>query len=995
MTSLRRAAVTATLAVQVVTASMIPRALTIPKKLSKNWTYVNCYIDGVDGTRALDLDGYTNTINMTVESCVLFCMDKGYPMAGAENGGNCYCGEKVNEKFSTVGSVECNTPCAGDSSEPCGGENRLSVYAGAAGEPTPPSPIEGWAYEGCFSEGNGGRTLAYRAKIPGGSAATTNELCTAACKAAGYPLAGTESAGECYCGDVYSNAGAQVQTGCIQPCNGDASSVCGGADRLSVWSLIGSGFNPTESVFAAPSAPSPSPLGTVPSLPGTWAYKGCYTEGSNGRAFATQQPDSDDLTIQSCVATCISAGYGVAGLEYAAQCFCDDFLRNGANLTDEADCSMPCTGDASQLCGAGNRLSVFSNDTVVVYQPPSALTENLPGSWEYYGCVVDAIDNRVLPWMSEDLQNTTIEACLAGCSRFGYNAGGVEYGYQCFCGDSVAVTKSPEADCTVPCPGDPHHLCGGGNRISYYQWTGAALTTWTYAQGNAAGRYDFLMSAPLLPLISVVGINNKVVFVEKHGTQVYDNSSGSFEFDPTLAPQYGTAFRELQLKTDVFCSASLVLPDKAGRQINVGGWSADSLYGVRLFTPEPGLGKNGTNDWEEDFTKLKLLDARWYPTAMTLSNGSILVMAGEDGSDGPVVPTCEILPRPAGVTTSTYLDYLENVEKINSYPFLSIMPSGDIFFAQYNEARLISQTDFSTTKMLPKMPGAVNNPESGRNYPLQGTLVLLPQSAPYTDPMSVLICGGTTDGANFGLDNCISTQPEVAGAQWAIERMPSTRVVTCMVNLPDGRYLILNGAVNGRAGFGLAQNPNKAAVLYDPNKPIGSRMTQLASSTIARLYHSEAVLMNDGRVLVSGSDPQDQINPEEYRLEYFSPDYILSGAPKPTFTIVNKDWAYGQTVPFTLTSTFSGAVKVSLIAAVGSTHGNNMGQRTIFPAFTCAGSACTVTAPPNAKISPPAWYQLFVLDGPTPSHSVWVRIGGDPASIGNWPNLPGFTFPGI
>lgn len=216
-----------------------------------------------------------------------------------------------------------------------------------------------------------------------------------------------------------------------------------------------------------------------------------------------------------------------------------------------------------------------------------------------------------------------------------------------------------------------------------------------------------------------------------------------------------------------------------------------------------------------------------------------------------------------------------------------------------------------------------------------------------------------------------------------------------MVNLPDGRYLILNGAVNGRAGFGLAQNPNKAAVLYDPNKPIGSRMTQLASSTIARLYHSEAVLMNDGRVLVSGSDPQDQINPEEYRLEYFSPDYILSGAPKPTFTIVNKDWAYGQTVPFTLTSTFSGAVKVSLIAAVGSTHGNNMGQRTIFPAFTCAGSACTVTAPPNAKISPPAWYQLFVLDGPTPSHSVWVRIGGDPASIGNWPNLPGFTFPGI
>ncbi|KAI0441112.1 copper radical oxidase [Xylaria telfairii] len=746
---------------------------------------------------------------------------------------------------------------------------------------------------------------------------------------------------------------------------------------------------------AAVAARALSPLGSVPQLPGSWAYRGCYTEGTSGRALAVQQPDSQDLTIQSCVATCIAAGYGVAGLEYASQCFCDNFVRNGANLTDDADCNMPCSGDATQDCGAGNRLSVFSDDALVVFQPPAPLVNGLPGSWEYYGCVVDAIDDRVLPYMSDNIQNATIEACIAGCSQFGYNAGGIEYGYQCFCGDAGAVTNASAADCNIACPGDPNHLCGGGNRLSYYTWNGAPLTTWTYAEGDAAGSYDFIMSAPLLPLISVLGINDKVVFVEKHGTQVYDNSSGSFEFDPSLAPQYGTAFRELQLKTDVFCSASLVLPDKVGRQINVGGWSLESLYGVRLFTPQPGLGKNGTNDWEEDVTTLALLDARWYPTALTLSNGSILVMGGENGSDGPMVPTCEILPRPAGVTTSLHLDYLENVEKINSYPFLAVLPSGSIFFAQWNEARLISQTDFSTIRMLPQMPGAVNNPESGRNYPLQGTMVLMPQSAPYTDPLTVLICGGTTDGANFGLDNCISTQPEDPDAEWTIERMPSTRVVTCMVNLPDGRYLILNGAVNGRAGFGLASNPNKAAVLYDPSKPVGKRMTQLASSTIARLYHSEAILMNDGRVLVSGSDPQDNINPEEYRLEYFSPDYILSGAAKPTFTIKNTDWAYGQTVAFTLTSTFVGKVKVSLIAAVGSTHGNNMGQRTIFPAFSCTGSACTVTAPPNAKVSPPAWYQLFVLDGPTPSNSVWVRIGGDPAGIGNWPDLPGFTAPGV
>ena len=59
-----------------------------------------------------------------------------------------------------------------------------------------------------------------------------------------------------------------------------------------------------------------------------------------------------------------------------------------------------------------------------------------------------------------------------------------------------------------------------------------------------------------------------------------------------------------------------------------------------------------------------------------------------------------------------------------------------------------------------------------------------------------------------------------------------------------------------------------------------------------------------------------------------------------------------------------------------------MGARTLFPEFSCNGNACTIVAPPNAHVSPPGWFQLFVLDGPTPSHSEWVRIGGDPGALG-------------
>ena len=48
--------------------------------------------------------------------------------------------------------------------------------------------------------------------------------------------------------------------------------------------------------------------------------------------------------------------------------------------------------------------------------------------------------------------------------------------------------------------------------------------------------------------------------------------------------------------------------------------------------------------------------------------------------------------------------------------------------------------------------------------------MLLPQRAPYTDPITVLVCGGATSNG-IALDNCISIQPEAANPTWVIERM--------------------------------------------------------------------------------------------------------------------------------------------------------------------------------------------------------------------------------
>jgi hypothetical protein len=218
-----------------------------------------------------------------------------------------------------------------------------------------------------------------------------------------------------------------------------------------------------------------------------------------------------------------------------------------------------------------------------------------------------------------------------------------------------------------------------------------------------------------------------------------------------------------------------------------------------------------------------------------------------------------------------------------------------------------------------------------------------------------------------------------------------------MTALPDGTYLITNGAFFGAAGFGLGTDPNMNAVLYDPTQPLGQRMSVMANSTIARLYHSESILLSDGSVLISGSDPEDPRYPQEYRVEKFLPPYLTNPKTRPTFTVSNVDWAYGQQVTITGVTVHNNPiseVKISIMAAEASTHGNSFGQRTILPAFSCTGTTCTITAPPNAHVWPPAWAQLFLVDAGMPSESQYIRIGGDPAGLGSWPNLPDFDAPG-
>lgn len=345
---------------------------------------------------------------------------------------------------------------------------------------------------------------------------------------------------------------------------------------------------------------------------------------------------------------------------------------------------------------------------------------------------------------------------------------------ECYCGDTsdvtaVGATLVDESQCTFGCTGDPIHICGGSRRLTYYTWNGAPLTQWSYPTGNDAGAYQFLIGGVIIPLVTQAARNGKVTFLEKYGTGP-PNTTGAYELDLAQLNNFTGAWRPMHVKSDIFCSSSLTLPDKVGRQINVGGWALDSTYGIRLYWPDGSPGVWGQNDWQENFKEVHLQAGRWYPTAMIMANGSILVVGGEQGSNGAPTPSLEILPT---VGPTLFCDWLNRTDPNNLYPFLVVLPSGGIFVAYYNEAIILDEKTLAVNTQLPNMPGAVNNFLAGRTYPMEGSAVILPQHAPYTDPLQVMICGGSTPYQGFALDNCVTIAPEVPNANWTIERMVS------------------------------------------------------------------------------------------------------------------------------------------------------------------------------------------------------------------------------
>ncbi|KAI0148850.1 WSC domain-containing protein [Xylariaceae sp. FL1272] len=95
-----------------------------------------------------------------------------------------------------------------------------------------------------------------------------------------------------------------------------------------------------------------------------WKYVACAKDpAGQSRTLDGFSLDQTNMTIEYCIETCSNQNYKYAGVEYKTQCFCGNDIAEDRMPTNGTigDCSLPCSGDATQLCGGAALVSIYTH----------------------------------------------------------------------------------------------------------------------------------------------------------------------------------------------------------------------------------------------------------------------------------------------------------------------------------------------------------------------------------------------------------------------------------------------------------------------------------------------------------------------------------------------------------------------------------------------------------------------------------------------------------
>ena len=438
------------------------------------------------------------------------------------------------------------------------------------------------------------------------------------------------------------------------------------------------------------------------------------------------------------------------------------------------------------------------------------------------------------------------------------------------------------------------------------------------------GQWQPPVDWPVIAIHAALLSNGKVL----HYSYPYGGpGSAAYLWDPRTE-----LFEDVSMSQDIFCSGLSFLRD--GRLLVTGGNDAACDFQGRtdshLYDPRSGA-------WSEQD---EMSVGRWYPTNVTLGDGSNLVLSGLD-------LTCELTPVMERFTPNQGMQVVpEGQRSVQLYPRLHLLSDGSVAHVAPEPA---------TARFDLAVPGWLGVGATNFGWRFDGSTALVPGH-----PDEVLSCGGS--GAVV-TDTCERIDLAAASPAWQYTgSMNFPRSHGDLLILPDRTVLMVGGGREGLYG-----SPVMNAEIYDPET---EAWTLVPAHVHGRMYHSTTVLLPDGRVLAAGQD----FGESAFTAEIYEPPYLFRG-PRPRITSSPKRVGYGDTFPVGSPDADSIAA-VALLAPTTTTHSVNNSQRYVDLAFALGqANELVVTAPAGANLAPPGAYMLFLIDGDgVPSEARFVSL---------------------
>jgi len=299
------------------------------------------------------------------------------------------------------------------------------------------------------------------------------------------------------------------------------------------------------------------------------------------------------------------------------------------------------------------------------------------------------------------------------------------------------------------------------------------------------------------------------------------------------------------------------------------------------------------------------------------------------------------------------------------YPRMHLLPNGKVFYSgSTTQSRLFDPVAKTWSGVI-----ATTNYGGTRTY---GTSVLLPLTpANNYKPVVMIMGGGSPSTATTELIDLSAATPN-----WTIgPLMSQPRIEMNATILPNGKIIALGGSLNDEDTGTASLN----ADLYDPAT---NTFSSAGQNAFARLYHSNSLLLPDGRVWFAGGNPAR--GTYEQHMEIYSPAYLFNPdgtlATQPAITgVPSSGIGYGSAFQVQ-TPDAANISSVVLMRPGAPTHAFDMEQRLVAMNFTAGSGVLNVIAPPNGNIAPPGYYMLFILNFlGVPSVAQFVQLTPAPA----------------